>query len=558
MTSLLNVIDLIFEVNQSFALVRLIKTFMYCLIKIVILALTIFIVSNISYAQSTNTYKENKLTSSKIGNITYEYKYDALGSRIYYKVTRQEIPIIDLALKTVVEDIYLYKNSNNEFPISIINLKESNAGGFYINTYLSNDSEFHQSNTLLLKKYVGGINAKDTINTNLSIKIPDEFIHESAYLILNVDPTNLIKETNESNNRIIVPVSIQEYTNSTSEVNFIADIQFGCSGTEVQFTDQSPNNPFEWNWVFPGGSPSFSDEQNPKVIYYTEGVFPVTLTLVNENGTFSKQETDIIEISNNPLVTFDGIPDVLSPQGGEFTIYINNECGTTLEWYAQLEGLNADWLTMKTPMSGSKPGFITLQYEASEGYTRTAQLFINALNVKNGEQTIVLTQGIELNNTQNIKLNKGWNLISFYVKPDDASVGKIFESIAEKVEEVQNLEGKIYNPTISNSDFQIDFKEAVWVKVSENTNLSIDGVLIDPETISIELKKGKNGVTFLGQPKTVQQALQSINDKLILVKTELDNYAPGYSILNSMDIMLPGKGYLIEVSEDVTLTYPKD
>ena len=531
---------------------------MRLLYKILLIFIAIIFVNNYSYAQVNNTYIKDKLSKSQIGNIIFEYQYDALGNRTFYKVSQKEIQIIDLQILPNGQTQYINKDIINELPVSILNTEQSSAGGFYINTYLSEDILFNASDIFLTKKFMPNISGNNQIETFISLHIPENFTEESAFLILKIDPTNLIVETIETNNEVNIPIIIVEYTNSESEVQFTADAQFGCSGTEVQFTDLTPNNSFEWNWVFPGGSPSASKEQNPKVIYYTEGVFPVSLNVVNDNGTFSKREENLVNISNNPLVTFEGIPDILSHAGGEFTINIRNECGTTLNWYAQLTGPESDWLYISSDMSGTEPGFVTLKYDASNGFPRTASLLISAQDVKNGEQLIELIQGTELNNIQQMRFNKGWNLVSLYVNPDEKNTSEIFSPLVSLLEEIRSFSGNIYEPDNPGSDFEINYKEAFWVKVNENTIMSVTGTLVDPLSESIPLKAGQNWVSFFGQPKTVHKALQSIQDKLVQVKTELDNYAPGYSILNSMDLMIPGKGYLIEVTEDVTLDYPID
>lgn len=246
------------------------------------------------------------------------------------------------------------------------------------------------------------------------------------------------------------------------------------------------------------------------------------------------------------------------PEGGEFTIYIRNECGNTLEWYAQLSGIDSDWLTIISDMSGITSGFVTIAYDASAGFSRTAQLLINAQDVKNGEQLIDLTQGIELSNVQQMSFKKGWNLVSLYVNPINKNLTDVFAPALSLIEEVRSSKGNVYKPDIVDSDFEIGIGKAVWVKVLEDISFQVQGALIEPKLTPIVLQAGQNWVSFFGQPKTVQEALQSIKHSLILVKTEMDNYKPTYSILNSLDLMIPGKGYLIEVSERVILTYPED
>lgn len=82
----------------------------------------------------------------------------------------------------------------------------------------------------------------------------------------------------------------------------IAD--FGASqttvntGQAVTLFDQSLNNPTSWSWSFPGANPSSSTEQNPTISYYNEGVFSVSLTATNANGTDFINKTGFIVVSN--------------------------------------------------------------------------------------------------------------------------------------------------------------------------------------------------------------------------------------------------------------------
>ena len=67
--------------------------------------------------------------------------------------------------------------------------------------------------------------------------------------------------------------------------DFFMNIDEICPGNTIHFYDISENSPTEWNWSFPGGTPSFSTERNPSVTYNQEGVFDVSLTATNVNGS---------------------------------------------------------------------------------------------------------------------------------------------------------------------------------------------------------------------------------------------------------------------------------
>lgn len=79
----------------------------------------------------------------------------------------------------------------------------------------------------------------------------------------------------------------------------------GCIPFTVQFTDASSSNVDSWNWVFEGGSPATSIEQNPTVVYNSVGTFDVSLTVVNEEGSDQVAFTDYIIVGEGPTANFD-------------------------------------------------------------------------------------------------------------------------------------------------------------------------------------------------------------------------------------------------------------
>ncbi len=76
-------------------------------------------------------------------------------------------------------------------------------------------------------------------------------------------------------------------------------------GETIQFTDMSSNAPTQWQWQFPGGTPSTSTLQHPAVIYSTPGVYDVTLTVSKEGFDPSHTtKTSCIMVNDNPSVDY--------------------------------------------------------------------------------------------------------------------------------------------------------------------------------------------------------------------------------------------------------------
>lgn len=69
-------------------------------------------------------------------------------------------------------------------------------------------------------------------------------------------------------------------------------------GQTVNFTDLSTNNPTAWAWVFEGGEPASSSEQNPSVTYPEPGIYDVTLIVQNEYGSDTKTVEEYITVDS--------------------------------------------------------------------------------------------------------------------------------------------------------------------------------------------------------------------------------------------------------------------
>jgi PKD repeat protein len=81
--------------------------------------------------------------------------------------------------------------------------------------------------------------------------------------------------------------------------DFAADEFMICKGSSVGFNDGSWNgSPTQWDWSFAGGTPSSSTAQNPTVTYNTPGIYDVTLTVTNSQGTSSKTKQAIVKVSD--------------------------------------------------------------------------------------------------------------------------------------------------------------------------------------------------------------------------------------------------------------------
>jgi PKD repeat protein len=78
----------------------------------------------------------------------------------------------------------------------------------------------------------------------------------------------------------------------------VADFSALANYFEVEFTDQSTNNPTTWSWDF--GDGGTSSDQNPIYVYASAGIYNVALTVSNAEGSDTHMEPITIE---EPMVT---------------------------------------------------------------------------------------------------------------------------------------------------------------------------------------------------------------------------------------------------------------
>lgn len=115
------------------------------------------------------------------------------------------------------------------------------------------------------------------------------------------------------NDSIILSVTT---TAAAPATDFSADVVQVYEGGTVHFSDNSANAPTSWYWMFEGGTPSSSTDQNPVVQYNTAGTYYVTLVATNSYGSTPLNKPAYIVVIPNA-----GIDGVNS--GAAWTLYPN-------------------------------------------------------------------------------------------------------------------------------------------------------------------------------------------------------------------------------------------
>ncbi|MEZ5043479.1 MAG: PKD domain-containing protein [Saprospiraceae bacterium] len=160
---------------------------------------------------------------------------------------------------------------------------------------------------------------------------------------------------------------------------FSASPQVGCAPLSVDFANESLGEISSIVWLFPGGSPSFSSDNQPSISYTQAGLYDVTLIVTNALGVDSLTLKDYIEVRSLPVSAFNFTLNGLD-------VTVNNAA------------INADQIAWYVPALDVTSTAPTATFTFMEGGTYTIQLTAsNACGSVSSEQSITLGQAPNAN-----------------------------------------------------------------------------------------------------------------------------------------------------------------
>lgn len=118
-------------------------------------------------------------------------------------------------------------------------------------------------------------------------------------------------------------------TYETHAANFTAVEPSICPGSNVQFTDASINTPTSYEWIFPGGEPATSAQQNPTVQYAVSGSYDVTLIVVTADGPDTLLKPAFVTVYPLPLANA-GVDETVCAGG---TTQLQASGGVGYQWF---------------------------------------------------------------------------------------------------------------------------------------------------------------------------------------------------------------------------------
>ena len=200
-----------------------------------------------------------------------------------------------------VPDVKAYDNN----VIFSVNVETPSAGSFSVN--------FPNGNTL--SSFPGTLDFEVISDGNVPVGFYDVTLTGTGP---NGTPKHIRTATVE-----IVPLS-------PPTADFSADDTTPCTGSPVNFTDESTGSPASWSWTFDGGDPATSSDQNPAgIVYDTPGTFNVTLVVTNGAGDDSLTVEDYIEVLALPAAP--STADESACEGGTIPPLVAT--GSNINWY---------------------------------------------------------------------------------------------------------------------------------------------------------------------------------------------------------------------------------
>lgn len=156
-------------------------------------------------------------------------------------------------------------------------------------------------------------------------------------------------------------------TGMVPSVNFVADKQIICPGTSVTFTSYVYSNATALNWSFPGGAPATSTLANPVITYNTPGLYAVTLTALNANGTGSLTQTAYIQVTTPKVLPVVETFSIAAFPPALWKLYDDGNNGVNWQKSSSVGGYgqsteSAYFDNYNVAVSGKRDGLVTENY----------------------------------------------------------------------------------------------------------------------------------------------------------------------------------------------------
>lgn len=160
----------------------------------------------------------------------------------------------------------------------------------------------------------------------------------------------------------------QNVTGQAPTANFTTSVvNQGCETVQIQYTDNSSNNPTSWSWSFPGGDPEMSTDQNPVILYTSAGSFNATLTATNASGNNAATQNNVVVVPTaiTPDATVSTTTVYLDQSG--LVTFTDNTTGAT-SWIWDFGDSSPTASTQTASHTYTSEGIYTATLTVSDGF----------------------------------------------------------------------------------------------------------------------------------------------------------------------------------------------
>lgn len=160
--------------------------------------------------------------------------------------------------------------------------------------------------------------------------------------------------------------------------------------------------------------------------------------------------------------------------------------------------------------------------------------------------------------SQVINLPMGWFIFSTYIQVENPSIDHVLSPVQNSLVIAKNGEGLAYLPDWEyNGIGDLIDGEGYLVKLTAETQLTLSGQQISPETFELQFDEGWSMFAYLRDSSAdLEQILSPIQENIVIVKTfDGTAYLPDWGF-NGIGDFNPGEGYQIKVNANVSFTYP--
>lgn len=174
-------------------------------------------------------------------------------------------------------------------------------------------------------------------------------------------------------------------------VDFSANATNVFTGTSVDFTDLTVNNPTTWSWDFGDGNNSTS--QNPSNTYATAGTYTVSLTCTNAEGSDTETKVGYIVVTDPTAPTSEFTADITNASVAQVITFTDLTTGVPGTWLWDFGDGNTS--TSQNPThSYSNPGTYTVTLTTTNAYGNNVETKVGYITINaGGSVAVAVSQG---------------------------------------------------------------------------------------------------------------------------------------------------------------------